>query len=53
MNQSATKDITLHQTRYKFGAIDLDTQYKKGLPIEFTVCFSIKKSFVDECRIAP
>lgn len=37
LNQSTTKDITIHQSKYKFDTIDRSSQFKAGLPVTFTV----------------
>lgn len=36
-NQSATKDITIHQLRYKIKALDLDPQFQCGIPVRVMV----------------
>lgn len=36
-NQSASKDITIHQLRYKIRAVDLDPQFQTGIPVKVTV----------------
>lgn len=33
-NQSASKDITIHQLRYKIRAVDLDPQFQSGIPVK-------------------
>lgn len=61
LNQSAAKDIILHQSRYKFDTIDRSSEFIPGKSIVFTVIFVIiigytLKSFIkyeDEgkCRV--
>lgn len=41
LNQSTTKDITIHQSKYKFDTIDRTSQFKAGLPVTFTVNLQI------------
>lgn len=36
-SQNASKDITIHQLRYKIRAIDLDPQFQTGIPIKVMV----------------
>ncbi|XP_031620960.1 CD109 antigen-like [Contarinia nasturtii] len=36
-NQSASKDITIHQLRYKIKALDLDPQFQSGIPVRVMV----------------
>lgn len=33
-NQSASKDITIHQLRYKIRAVDLEPQFQSGIPVK-------------------
>lgn len=33
-NQSASKDITIHQLRYKMRTVDLDPQFQSGIPVK-------------------
>lgn len=36
-SQNASKDITIHQLRYKIRALDLDSQFQTGIPIKVMV----------------
>lgn len=36
-NQSTTKDITIHQTRYKFEPNDMTNEFSPGIPQTFSV----------------
>lgn len=36
-SQNASKDITIHQLRYKIRALDLDPQFQTGIPIKVMV----------------
>lgn len=40
-NQSTTKDITIHQTRYKFHPNDMNSEFSPGIPKTFSVNISI------------
>lgn len=36
-NQTASKDIAIHQLRYKIKVIDLESQFQMGIPIQSTI----------------
>lgn len=36
-SQNASKDITIHQLRYKIRALDLEPQFQTGIPVKVTV----------------
>lgn len=42
-NETATKQITIHKTKYKFTTINNQNDFRGGLPVEFSV-FPSKKS---------
>lgn len=39
-NQSTSKSITIHQTRYTFKPIDLSNEFSPGLPVTFSISVS-------------